>query len=161
MELTGFFPVPDRAGLALDELRLAGFDVEQAAVVTGEDATSVLHKRLAAARRGRSAAGALAAGSLSLILALALSAPAPAPVPWIFVASLVAISVLLGAAAGAYYGMGVEQESVLVGLVVPRERVEEAVRILRNMGGRFIQARTPATWPARGYRVTSIARHDS
>jgi hypothetical protein len=52
---------------------------------------------------------------------------------------------ILGAAVGGYYGMGVEKESVLVGLVVPNHRLDEAVQILRAAGGRFIQARpTPA-----------------
>jgi hypothetical protein len=164
MELTGFFPVPERANAALDLLREAGFNVTSASIVTGEDAKSALHKRLAAAKRGRAAAGALACGSLSLILAVLLVAPTQPPFPWIAVASFVALSGLLGAAIGGYYGMGVEKESVLVGVMVPRERVGEAINILRAAGGRFINIR-PVTSDSDArrstmHRPTVVIRHD-
>ena len=162
MELSGFFPIPERATAALDLLRKAGFDVEHASIVTGEDARSVLHKRLAAAKRGRAAAGALVCGGISLILAVILVAPAQPPFPWFAVAAFVALSGLLGAAIGGYYGMGVEKESVLVGLVVPRERMDEALNILRAAGGRFINIR-PATpnesWSTE-HRTPIVMRHD-
>ena len=141
MELSSFFPVPERASEALDQLRQAGFDADSASLVTGEDARTVLHKRLAATRRGRAFAGAVAAGGLSILLAAVVVVPAAEPFPWLLVASFVGLAALLGAAIGGYYGMGVEKESVLVGLVVPNHRMEEAVSILRHCGGRFILAR--------------------
>lgn len=157
MELTGFFPVPERAASALERLRAARFDVSEAAIVTGEDAKSRLHKRLAAAKRGRAAAGAAAAGLLSLLLAIALIAPLPEGIPWLAVLAFVGMAALLGAGIGGYYGMGVEKESVLVGLMVSKVRAGEAVRIVQAAGGRFIEVREmPAEGPVlRG--ATTIA----
>ena len=146
MELSGFFPIPAEAHVALENLKAAEFDVDTAEIVTGEDARNKLHKRLAAARRGRAAAGALVSGMLSLILAAAVVAPA-ATFPWSFVLSFVILAGLIGAAIGGYYGMGVEQESILVGLAVPRNRIREAVRILRLAGGRLIMVRPLTAGP--------------
>lgn len=141
MELTGFFPVPERAEYALERLRAARFDVSDAAIVTGEDAKSRLHQRLAAAKRGRAAAGAVAAGVLSLLLALAVVAPLPENIPWLAFASFVGLAALLGAGIGGYYGMGVQKESVLMGLMVSKARAGEAIRIVHAAGGRFIEVR--------------------
>ena len=41
VELTGFFPVPERADAALDKLNDAGFDISSASLVAGEDAKTV------------------------------------------------------------------------------------------------------------------------
>ncbi|MEP7367219.1 MAG: hypothetical protein ABI972_28490, partial [Acidobacteriota bacterium] len=92
MELIAFFPMPERASAALDLLSQAGFDVNGASLVAGEDAKTALHKRLAAAKRGRAAAGALAAGALSLLLAAGLVLPTPGPFPWLAVTSFVALA---------------------------------------------------------------------
>jgi hypothetical protein len=78
------------------------------------------------------------------------------------VASFVALSGLLGAAIGGYYGMGVEKESVLVGVMVPRERVDEAINTLRAAGGRFINIRPVTSDAGRStmHRPTVVIRHD-
>ena len=141
MELTGFFPVPERADNALDLLGEAGFNVSSASMVTGEDAKSALHKRLATAKRGRAALGAVICGGLTLAVSAAISLVAigsDRSVPWLAGGSIAALSALLGAAIGGFYGMAVEKETVLVGLLISRERVGEAKRILHSAGARFL-----------------------
>lgn len=160
MELSCFFPVPERGKVALENLKAAGFDVHNANIVTGEDARNSLHARLAAARKGRAAAGAVVSGVLSAILAVILMTSA-AGFPWLFILSFIALSVVLGAAIGGYYGMGVEKESVLVGFLVPRDRIREAVGILRLAGGKLITAQPVHTGHRPTWRrgPTMIVRH--
>ncbi|MEP7362720.1 MAG: hypothetical protein ABI972_05650 [Acidobacteriota bacterium] len=144
VELTGFFPIPERADAALGKLGDAGFDVDSASLVTGEDAKSALHRRLATARRGRAATGAMAGGGIAVLLSAVLFLPAirlEGPYPWLILCSLTALSAMLAAGLGAFYGMGVEKHTVLIGLSMSRERVGEAKRILRAAGARFLAVR--------------------
>jgi hypothetical protein len=148
VELTGFFPIPERADAALDKLDDAGFDISSASLVTGEDATTALHTRLASAQRGRAATGALVGGGIALLLSTLMFVPAmgsDGSYPWLVSLSLVAMSALLAAAIGGYYGMGVEKLTVLVGLSTSRERVGEAKRILHAAGARFLAVRAVNT----------------
>jgi len=141
-ELSGFFPLPERANGALDALNRSGFDTSSASLVTGEDAYNLLHKRLAAAKRGRAAAGAAICGAIALVIGGIVFLPAGTEnYPWLLVASLVAVFAMIGAAIGGYYGMAVERESVLVGLLIGGNRLEEAKDILRAAGGRFVGVR--------------------
>lgn len=139
-EVSGFFPVPERATQAIELLNNKGFDTTSAALVTGEDARDALHRRLAAAKRGRAAAGAAVCGGIALLLGGLVFLPAPGATsyPWLLVGSMVALFALIGAAIGGYYGMAVERESVLVGLLVGSARIEEAKAVLRSAGARFL-----------------------
>ncbi len=144
MEISGFFPVPERAGAALGKLGEAGFDTSAASMVTGEDAKSALHSRLASAKRGRAAAGALIGGGLAMLVSTAFFLPAlgsEGSQPWMVSLSLAALTAILAAAIGGFYGMGVEKNTILVGLLISRDRVAEAKHILHAAGARFLSVR--------------------
>jgi hypothetical protein len=148
MELTGFFLAPESALTAIDILKRSGFDVQSANIVTGEPAGQHLRRFVSSERWQRVWSAALGFGAVSLIVAALLLPPAPFQFPWLMVGGFVLVSALLGALAGACYGMAIRHDLVLLEMRISKDHLNEASHILRMAGGRYVNASVVPSYSA-------------
>jgi hypothetical protein len=160
LELTGFFPTSERANKAVETLIRARFDMDDASLLTGEAPAMLFRKRVEANRWRRVVAGAAILGGIALVLVGVITAVTQVTMSSLAVASFVAIAGFLGGATGSYCARCMDEYScTLLKAVVPRHRVNQAIRIARAAGGQFVEVRPMREdygEPALGEEITLV-----
>lgn len=141
--VTGYFADSKDAEAAVLNLSGANFDTNGVEVLTGERAVEAVKRRRSVLRWHSAAIGAAFGLVVSLIVMLlyAVGASALKGLPWYALIPVTLMAIVLCSGFGAYYGMfsqQVNEEAVLVGLKVPKERLPQAKTILLDAGGTVV-----------------------